>query len=152
MPSRQRGTLDPAALLQYRSRLNPGAVLRLYSGVAEKTKRHVLIFANSDRALAFLINSTPSALVRSKPDWLKRQVLMPQETHRFMDHDSHIACHDTVALPKFATLAEGLANGHVEHLGDVDRALHPRIVAATAGSNLIAARDINLIVVRFGKG
>jgi hypothetical protein len=146
---RRGGALDPAALQQFQSKLQPGSVLRLHSGVAGKTKRHVLIFANAERSLAFFINSRPSDLVLSRADWAQRQIVLPLATHSFMSTDSVIACHDTVALGSFAELAAGLAAKRVEYLGAIDKTLYAAIAAAAAHSKLIADRDHRLIAATF---
>jgi hypothetical protein len=136
---------DPAALRAHALTLRAGVVLRRYDPVAEKTKRLVLIVATPERSLAFFINTQPSQFIRAQPDLLRRQVLMPQSLHPFMQHDSYIACHDTVSIGTIGQLAAGLSDRSVQRLGTVHESLHEMIGIATAGSKLIAQRDHELI-------
>jgi hypothetical protein len=139
----------PATLRQYAATLRAGAVLRLYQPVAEKIKRHVLISASADRTLAFLINTQPSPFIRRQAELLHRQVLTAKSTHQFMQHDSYIACHDTVSLVLFYQLAAGLHVGSIERLGAVEISLFTQIATAANGSRLIALRDAELIKAAF---
>jgi hypothetical protein len=136
---------DPAALRAYALTLRAGVVLRRYDHVAEKTKRLVLIVASPERSLAFFINTHPSQFIRAQPDLLRRQVLMPQSLHPFMQHDSHIACHDTVTIGTIGQLAAGLHDRSIERLGTIHESLHELIGIAAAGSKTIAQRDHELI-------
>jgi hypothetical protein len=140
---------DPAALRAHALTLRAGAVLRRYDHVAEKTKRLVLIAASAERSLAFFINTQPSPFICAQPELLRRQVQMPRSLHPFMQHDSHIACHDTVSIGTIGQLAAGLCDGSVERLGTVHESLHELIGIAAAGSKLIAQRDHELIVQAF---
>jgi hypothetical protein len=116
-------------------------VLRGYQRIAGKDKRHVLIFSDADRSLAFLINSRPSPFVQKDPEFARRQVPMPLRDHPFMAWDSYIACHDTVRLPPFPELVAGIEAGEFVRLGTVDRRLFPVIVTAAEGCRLISRRD-----------
>jgi hypothetical protein len=136
---------DPAALRAHALTLRAGVVLRRYDHVAEKTKRLVLIVATAERSLAFYINTQPSRFICAQADLLRRQVLMPQSLHPFMQHDSHIACHDTVSVGAMSQLVTGLCDGSVERLGAVHESLPELIGIAAAGSKLIAQRDHELI-------
>ena len=136
---------DPAALRAHTLSLRAGVVLRRYEPVAEKVKRLVLIAATAERSLAFFINTRPSPFIRSNPELLRRQVLMAQSLHRFMQHDSHIACHDTVSIGTVSQLAAGLCDGSIMRLGAVHQTLFQLIGIAASGSKLIATRDHELI-------
>ena len=141
--------LDPARIRQWVARLRPGAVIKLYSALAGKNKRHGLISATADRSVAFFINTRPADFIRARPDLLKRQVLMPLASHRFMAYDSHIACHDTVRIPTMAYLVAGLDDDSIQLLGHVHRSLFPAIINSARGSPNISERDLVLIVSGF---
>lgn len=144
--------IDPAELRQVALRLKPGVILRMYQPIAEKVKRHILIAAAADRSLAFIINTRPSPFVAARPEWMMRQLIMPRAEHMFMQHDSYIACHDTVGLPAAAELARLVCTGEGEILGTLSQKLMGSIVSAAAGSSLIADRDMRLIVAGFPPG
>ena len=137
--------MDPAVVRQYAASLSAGVVLRCEQPVAEKIKRHVLIAATAQRSIAFLINSNISQFLRGKPELLRRQVLMTQAEHPFMQHDSFIACHDTVRLDTIDQLAAGMQRKTIQRLGYVDLAVCELILKASQGSPLIAPRDQELI-------
>jgi hypothetical protein len=142
---------DPSTLRQFAAALRPGAVLHLYQHVASKNKFHVLISATDERSIAFIINSRPSAYIQKRPDLMNRQISMPHSSHRFMAHDSYIACHDTFLLPSREEIVDGLLNRSVDHVGHVELSLYPQIAAGAADSALIAPRDADLIVAAFGQ-
>jgi hypothetical protein len=142
---------DPSELRQFAAALRPGAVLHLYQSVAGKDKFHVLVAASDHRSIGFLVNTRPSQFVARQPELMHRQVPMPQKAHRFMHHDSFIACHDIVALPTRGDLIDGLLNRGIDHVGHIDMALYRQMANAAAGSALIAQRDAELIVSAFGR-
>ena len=123
--------------------------MRLYQPVADKVKRHVLIASASDRSLGFIINTQPSAFITAREELRRRQVLMPLAAHPFMQHDSYIACHDTVRLPAAPELARLLWAHEAQILGVVSATLNTLITTAAAGSSLIAERDMKLILTAF---
>ena len=145
--------LDPAALQQYRSQLQPGAVLELYSGLAGKPKFHVVICSRSDKSLAFFINSRVSNFIQSKPDAAKRQVPMAKDdkNHSFLDHDSFVACHAVVAIDSFRDLALGLHTKRVRCLGHVAKEMWARMATAASGSIEISKADQEQIIAAFDR-
>lgn len=140
---------DPAQSRQLLTQLRPGCVLRMYQPLAEKVKRHVLIAAMADRSIAFLINTRPSILIERRQEFLRRQLLMPLNEHPFMSHDSYIACHDTVRLPAAKELVEQLHARRIEILGYISRGVVAKIASMSAGSPVIAERDLQLIATNF---
>jgi hypothetical protein len=135
-----RGT-DPAELRHQAAKLRAGVVLRLYQPIAEKIKLHVLIAASADRSLGFIINTRPSPFVASNADFMRRQVPLTKADHRFLHHDSFIACHDTVRLDPTNVLAKGLCDGTATLLGYIERDVCELICEAVEGSKLISQRD-----------
>ncbi len=117
---------------------------------AGKTKLHILIAAAEDRSLAFFINTRPAPFVARDPDLAARQVFISKQLHPFLAHDSCIACEDAARLPSRRELASKIVDGDIKVLGHLHRSLYPQVMAATAGSPLIAERDAALIVVAFG--
>jgi hypothetical protein len=143
-------SVDPATLRQFAASLKPGSVLHLYSPVAGKSKFHVIINVSADRSVALLINSRPSPFIQRQQHLLCRQVPLPQATHPFLEHDSVIACHDTVALPAQDRLIDGFIRSIVTYIGHVQRGIFPAISRAAADSPLISGRDAPLIARAFG--
>lgn len=146
-----RGGPDPAQLRQFMAQLRPGAVVRLYQPVAEKVKRHVLISAAADRTVAFIINTQPSPFIIAREEFKRRQVLMLKADHSFMDHNSYIACHDTVRLQAAPELARLVWAGDAQILGTLHESLYEAITEAADKSPLIADRDMQLIVAGFSR-
>ena len=144
-----RARPDPAQLRQFVAQLRPGTVLRLYQPIAEKVKRHVLIASGPDRSLAFIINTQPSPFIRAREELRQRQVLMRVADHPFMQHDSFIACHDTVRLPAAPELARLLYEREAQVLGALSTSLYALITRAVTGSSLIAERDMKVIMAAF---
>jgi hypothetical protein len=140
---------DQAALRQQMMSLRAGVVLHLYQPLAGKEKFHVLIAALGDRSLGFLINSRPSPFIERQADRLRRQLLMSKDLHPFLQHDSYVACDDTVKLPCARDLAEGLCVDRIQRVGIIHVSLHGPIRAAAEGSRLIATRDAELIARAF---
>jgi hypothetical protein len=149
--------VDPAALRQIAAQLQAGVVLRLHSPIAEKPKRHVMIYADANRSLAFMINTKPPPFIAKNPDRLARQVLMPQCLHKFMQHDSHITGDDVLGIAcrkdgltgTMQDLIQAVADGRVEILGNLHRSLFGLVAAAADGSRHIANRDAVLIAAAF---
>jgi hypothetical protein len=142
---------DQAALRQHMMSLRAGAVLHLYQPLAGKEKFHVLIAALGDRSLGFLINTRPSPFIERQADRLRRHLLMPKALHGFLEHDSYIACDDTVKLPCARDLAEGLCTDRIQRVGIVHASLHSQIRVAAEGSDTIATRDAELIARAFSR-
>lgn len=143
--------IDPAALQQYRSQLQPGAVLELYSGLAGKPKFHVVICSRSDKSLAFFINSRISDFIKARPDAAKRQVPIAKDNkeHSFLDHDSFVACHAVIAIDSFRDLAFGLRSRRVRYLGQVWKGMWASMAAAASGSIEISKADQEKIIATF---
>lgn len=148
---------DPAALRQVAAQLKAGAVLKLYSPIAENYKRQVLIYAGGDRSLAFLINTRLAPLIVNDPDRSCRHIMMSKALHPFMAHDSYIACDDTIGIacgPGGVTgtvqhLIEAILIDQVKILGMLHSSLFPNVMAAASGSRLIADRDAAIIMTAF---
>jgi hypothetical protein len=145
------GRLDPAAIQQYRSQLQPGAVLELYSGLAGKPKFHVVICSQSDKTLSFFINTRVSDFIKSRPDAAKRQVLIAKDNsdHSFLDHDSFVACHAVVAIESFRDLALGLHSRRVKCLGHISKQMWAKLASAATGSIEISKADQEKIIAAF---
>lgn len=144
------GSIDPAALRQRVAQLSPGVVLRLYNDRAHKHKWHILICALQDRSLVFLINTRPAPFIQRQPDRLARHIEISKAEHPFLDYDCTVACDDVVAIEGVRELAHGMVNGRVEVLGRITPNLCEAIVNASAGSQLIAPRDVQLIASSLG--
>src|ERR1700674_2821178 len=148
---------DPAALRQVAAQLQVGVVLNLYLPIAGKDKIHILIHADNNRSLAFIINSRPAPFILRDPNRASRHILMPKTLHPYLDYDSHIACDEAVGIAcgpsnRIGTVQELIAAiiaKKVKVIGSLDRSMFPQVVAAANGSRLIAARDAAIIVNAF---
>lgn len=82
--------------------LKPGCVVRLEVKFPTITKPKFLILVAIDdpEYLSFLINSEINPFIANKPDLLQCQVSIDANSHDFLDHDSHIACHEIFAMKR----------------------------------------------------
>jgi hypothetical protein len=140
---------DPAMLRQFAAPLLPGAVIHCFQPIANKLKFHVLISAKDERSIGFLINTQPSPFIQRRPERMQRHVPLLLQHHPFMDHDSFVACDETVKLPGRAELLDRLCNREIEYSGSTARDLFGPIALAAAGSPLISSRDAALIAAAF---
>lgn len=80
--------------------LNPGCVIRLVVKLTTITKPKflVLVATNDPEYLTFIINSEVNQFISARPHLSQCQVLIDGASHAFLDHDSHIACHEVFPI------------------------------------------------------
>lgn len=80
--------------------LKPGCVVRLEVKLTSITKPKFLILVATDdpEYLSFLVNSEINPFILKRPHLLRCQVSITAESHEFLHHDSHIACHEVFTI------------------------------------------------------
>lgn len=127
------GAHFPAELLRPRieAALKPGCVIRLLVKFPQITKHKFLILVADDdpEYLTFIVNSEINPFISNKPDLLQCQVAIDATNHPFLDHDSHIACHEIRAMKREEVIKDLL--GAPENIkGDISADVRNQIVAA----------------------
>lgn len=84
------------------SSLNPGCVIRLEVKLTSITKPKFLVLVVTDEPeyLSFLVNSEINPFIANRPNLLQCQVSIDAESHDFLHHDSHIACHEIFTMKR----------------------------------------------------
>lgn len=81
-------------------RLRPGAVIYLEVAFPEGKRSKFLVVAHVDaQCCTFVVNSRISAFIAKRPELAVCQVRIDAGRHAFLQHDSHIACHQVLRLP-----------------------------------------------------
>ena len=104
----------PAELLRPRieAALKPGCVVKLLVKFPQVTKeKYLVLVANNDpEYLTFIVNSDINPFIANKPHLLQCQVFIDAANHDFLDHDSHIACHDVLPMKREEVIKSLMAN------------------------------------------
>ena len=94
----------PAELLRPRieAALKPGCVIRLLVKFPHVTKQKFLVLVADDDPvyLTFVVNSEINPFISNRPHLLQCQVLIDVANHKFLDHDSHIACNEVLPMKR----------------------------------------------------
>lgn len=92
------GSAFPPAMLRshIEKQLVPGMVIRINVKFPDQTKpKFLLLVAHEDpELLTFIVNSKIHPFIQNRADLLQCQVSVDQANHSFLDHDSHLACHE----------------------------------------------------------
>lgn len=98
------GAHFPAELLRPRieAALKPGCVIKLLVKFPQITKEKYLVLVADDdpEYLTFIVNSDINPFIANKPHLLQCQVAIDAASHSFLDHDSHVACHDVLPMKR----------------------------------------------------
>ncbi|MHB1591876.1 MAG: hypothetical protein ACYCTW_10140 [Sulfuricella sp.] len=80
--------------------LKPGSVIRLVVKLSTVTKPKFLVLVAMDdpEYLTFIINSEINPFISNRPHLSQCQVSIDAANHTFLDHDSHVACHETLPI------------------------------------------------------
>lgn len=130
--------------------LKPGCVLRLEVRFPQVTKpKFLVLVANDDPDyLTFIINSEISNFIQNRPAMMQCQVAIDAESHPFLTHNSHIACHETLALKREDVIKELIADPSAIK-GEVSDKIRAQIISAvkfTKGiSNAVKQRILSAL-------
>lgn len=123
----------PAELLRPRieAALKPGCVIKLVLKFPEITKEKFLVLVADDdpEYLTFIINSAINPFIANRPHLHQCQVSIDAANHDFLEHDSHIACHEIRALKREEVIRELMGKPDAIK-GNISANVRNQIVAA----------------------
>ncbi len=77
----------------FKRNVTVGAVIRIFCDFTNPPKPKPLVIVCMDpKVLCFLINSEIHPFIKKRAELRASQILMPKESHSFLDHDSFIDC------------------------------------------------------------
>jgi hypothetical protein len=139
----------PAELLRPRieAALKPGCVIKLLVKFPQITKQKYLVLVADDdpEYFTFIVNSEINPFVASKPHLLQCQVSIDAASHDFLDHDSHIACHDVLPMKREEVIKCLMADPSGIK-GEVSPDVRSQIVAAVKFAKTIEKDKKNRII------
>lgn len=92
-------------------RLQPGAVIYLDVVFPEGTRPKYLVVLHVDEECCTLVvNSRVNPFIEKHSDLSVCQVRIDAARHSFLNHDSHIACHQVLRLPTAGVVRELMAD------------------------------------------
>ena len=111
-------------------RLRPGAVIYLDVAFPQGKRSKLLVVAHvDDQCCTLIVNSEVRAFIENHPALSVCQVRIDAVRHAFLQHDSHIACHEVLRLPTQAVVNELMADmGRIK--GDLHAEVRAQVVAA----------------------
>ena len=139
----------PAELLRPRieAALKPGCVIKLLVKFPQITKQKFLVLVADDdpEYLTFIVNSEIHPFISDRPQLLQCQVAIDVANHDFLDHDSHIACHEILPM-KREDVIKTLMGDPSAIKGDVSPDVRAQIVAAVKFAKTLANEKKNRII------
>jgi hypothetical protein len=112
-------------------RLVPGAVLYLEVTFPEdgrvKDKYLVMVASVDPDVLVFVVNTEVNQFVAARPELNRCQLTIDQAGHTFLDYDSFLACHKTLAIPR-AQVAGDLLRDMSRYKGQITDDLRQQIL------------------------
>ena len=139
----------PPELLRPRieAALKPGCVIKLLIKFPEKTKEKFLVLVADDdpEYFTFIVNSGINPFIASRQHLLQCQVAIDAANHDFLDHDSHIACHEIRAM-KREDVIKALMDDPNGIKGEVSPEVRSQIIAAVKFAKTIENDKKNRII------
>lgn len=112
-------------------RLVPGAVLYLEVTFPEdgrvKEKYLVMVASIDPDVLVFVVNTEVNQFVAARPELCRCQLTIDQASHSFLDYDSFLACHKTLAIPR-AQVSSDLVRDMSRYKGQISEDLRQQIL------------------------
>ena len=143
----------PPELLRPRieAALKPGRVIKLLVKFPEKTKEKYLVLVADDDPdyLTFLVNSGINPFIANRPHLSQCQVAIDATNHDFLDHDSHIACHEILPM-KREEVIKALMATPAGIKGEVSDEVRIQIMAAVKFAKTIEKEKKNRIIAAMG--
>ena len=92
-------------------RLRPGVVVYLDVVFPEGPRPKFLVVVHvDDQCCTLAVNSVVNPFIERHPELAVCQVRIDSARHAFLDHDSHIACHQVMRIPTAAVIREVIAD------------------------------------------
>ena len=144
----------PAELLRPRieAALKPGCVVKLLVKFPQITKEKFLVLVADDdpEYLTFIVNSEINSFITNRPHLLQCQVAIDVASHDFLDHDSHVACHEILPM-KREDVIKTLMGDPSAIKGEVSPDVLNQIVAAVKFAKTIDQDKKNRIIAAMGE-
>lgn len=127
--------------------LKPGCVIRLVVKLSTVTKPKFLVLVGTDdpEYLTFIINSEINPFVLNRPHLSKCQVSIDAASHAFLDHDSHVACHETLPIRREDVIQVLVADPSAIK-GEISSDVRAQIVAAVKFAKTLDKDKKNRII------
>lgn len=139
----------PAELLRPRieAALKPGCVIKLQVKFPQITKEKFLVLVADDdpEYLTFVVNSEINPFIANKLSLLQCQVAIDAVSHDFLDHDSHIACHEIRSMKREDVIKRLISDPSCIK-GEVSSDIRGQIVAAVKFAKTIEKDKKNRII------
>ncbi|MDO8813509.1 MAG: hypothetical protein Q7J38_15995 [Gallionella sp.] len=143
----------PAELLRPRieAALKPGCVVKLLVKFPQITKEKFLVLVADDdpEYLTFIVNSEINSFITNRPHLLQCQVAIDVANHVFLDHDSHVACHEILPM-KREDVIKTLMGDPSAIKGKVSPDIRSQIIAAVKFAKTIDKDKKNRIIAALG--
>lgn len=111
--------------------LKPGCVVRLEIKFTTITKPKFLVLVATDdpEYLTFIVNSEINPFIQNRSSLLQCQVSIDAAGHNFLDHDSHVACHETLPIRR-EDVIKALVSDPSSIKGTISPDVRAQIIAA----------------------
>lgn len=111
--------------------LKPGCVIRLVVKLTTVTKPKFLVLVATDdpEYLTFIVNSEINPFIANRPYLLQCQVSIDAASHAFLDHNSHVACHEILPM-KREDVVKALMADPSAIKGEISPDVRAQVVAA----------------------
>ncbi|MGV8935302.1 MAG: hypothetical protein ACOH1I_11790 [Gallionellaceae bacterium] len=143
----------PPELLRPRieATLKPGCVIKVLIKFPEVTKEKFLVLVADDEAeyFTFIVNSDINPFVANRSHLMQCQVKIDAANHNFLDHDSHIACHEVMQMRR-EEIIKNLIDNPAGIKGNISIDVRSQIVAAVKFAKTIENDKKTRIIAAMG--
>jgi protoporphyrinogen oxidase len=144
----------PPELLRPRieAALKPGCVVKLLVKFPEITKQKFLVLVADDdpEYLTFIVNSEINPFIANRQHLMQCQVAIDAASHDFLDHDSHVACHEVHSMKREEVIKNLMADPNGIK-GEISIDVRSQIVAAVKFAKTIDKDKKNRIIASLGE-
>jgi hypothetical protein len=137
-----------------RERWKAGIVVKLHCDFTDppKPKRMLIVAANRERPLLFIINSEPTEFAKANKRLIAQHLLLEKATENFLDHDSYLDC--STAYDNFdkIEIEDALVKDTTLILGDLSAAAAEKVLdIITDDSPYLSPLHVNEISAEVSK-
>lgn len=142
----------PGQLRSYvEKQLVPGTVLRINFKFPDRIKlKFVLLIAEEDPdCWTFIINSEINPFIQNRPHLLRCQVAIDAASHPFLDHDSHLACHELKRMRREDVIRELVGDlGCIK--GPISDDVKAQVISAAKFAKTLSESEKNMVIAALG--
>jgi len=122
-------------------RLQPGVVIFLEVVFPEGPRSKYLVVVHVDeQCCTLVVNSEVSPYIENHPELAVCQVRIDANRHSFLEHDSHIACHQVQRLPTAAVVHDLMADMD-RFKGELHEEVRVEVIAAIKRATTLSPAD-----------